>query len=202
MLTSEIKSRFKTLFDEMYSGDMPNGRLTNIFAHAQTNYWEKLMNQYQLNSAITSELKPLIKNITVTPTSNEIDVDTLIASDDYKRLLALRCTFSDGVTSWAKELLTEELLSYFSRGTTRYPRYYQANNNILIEPASVNCTSANVMYFRKPFNIDFDTPTDDIPYIEISIENIIQEALAVAASIVREDTFYQISESEANRNRN
>jgi hypothetical protein len=58
------------------------------------------------------------------------------------------------------------------------------------------------MYFRKPFNIDFDTPTDDIPYIEISIENIIQEALAVAASIVREDTFYQISESEANRNRN
>lgn len=199
MLVSEIHDKFKSLIDEFYTGEIPNRRLNKIFSQASANYFEKLMNEYQLTNAITAELQPLILRATATPTNNEVAITDI---PNVKRVLAVKPTFSDGRSAWAKELATEELGSVYARGTTRYPRYMMIADTILIQPETPTCTGVEVRYFRKPFEIDFDSPNDDIPYIEITIERIVQNAIAVTAQALREDGLYNISERENTQNMN
>lgn len=199
MVVSEIKSKYNALLDSFYSGSIPNRRLNSIFAHAGANYFEKLMNQYQLTNSITAELQPLILKMNVSPTNNEVDMADIT---DVKRVLAVKATFSDGRENWAKELATEELGSIYSRGTTRYPRYYMVANTILIQPETPTCTGVEVVYFRKPYDINFDNPNDDIPYLEVTVERLIEEALAVTAKVLREDGFYAQSDKETKENMN
>lgn len=203
MVVSEIKNNFNVQWDEFSSGEIPDDRLNYIFDRAQTNYWEKLMNSYQINSAVTAELQPLI--VEATPSvgaSNTVDLTNI---PDYKRILGVQTTYVvNGVTytDYAKELPTEELGSYYSRGTVRYPRYRMIQDTMIVTPDSPTVV-VNVVYFRKPFDIDFTDILDpNIPYIEKSIAGIIDEALSIASTIYREDGYYNVAEREQRENSN
>lgn len=203
MVVSEIKNNFNVQWDEFSSGEIPDDRLNYIFDRAQTNYWEKLMNSYQINSAVTAELQPLI--VEATPTvgvGNTVDLTNI---PDYKRILGVQATYVvNGVTytDYAKELPTEELGSYYSRGTVRYPRYRMIQDTMIVTPDSPTVV-VNVVYFRKPFDIDFTDILDpNIPYIEKSIAGIIDEALSIASTIYREDGYYNVAEREQRENSN
>jgi len=196
MLVSEIKKKFKTLCDDAYFGAIPDRKSNDIFASASNNYFENLMNKYQITSAVTSELQPLIVQQTIVPTNGEIEIEDIV---EYKRLLAIQTTVG-GKTNYAKEIMTEELGSVYAQGTAKYPRYMMIANKILVMPE--DCTSAKLTYFRKPYVIDFTDPNADIPYTEVTVERLITEALSVAAKTLREDTFYQINEGETKTNSN
>lgn len=203
MVVSEIKNNFNVQWDEFSSGEIPDDRLNYIFDRAQTNYWEKLMNSYQINSAVTAELQPLI--VEATPTVGAGNTVDLTNIPDYKRILGVQATYVvNGVTytDYAKELPTEELGSYFSRGTVRYPRYRMIQDTMIVTPNSPTVV-VNVVYFRKPFDIDFTDILDpNIPYIEKSITGIIDEALSIASTIYREDGYYNVAEREQRENSN
>lgn len=203
MVVSEIKNNFNVQWDEFSSGEIPDDRLNYIFDRAQTNYWEKLMNSYQINSAVTAELQPLI--VEATPTVGAGNTVDLTNIPDYKRILGVQATYVvNGVTytDYAKELPTEELGSYFSRGTVRYPRYRMIQDTMIVTPDSPTVV-VNVVYFRKPFDIDFTDILDpNIPYIEKSITGIIDEALSIASTIYREDGYYNVAEREQRENSN
>lgn len=204
MLVSEIKNNFNVQWDEFYSGEIPDDRLNYIFDRAQTNYWEKMMNSYQINSAVTAELQPLI--VSATPAIAPSNIVQISNIPDYKRVLAVMTTYTEnGVTytEYAKELPTEELGSFFSRGTVRYPRYRMVQDNMYVMPESPALLSLTVTYFRKPYDIDFTDLLDpDIPYIEKSVAGIIDEALAIASTIYREDGYYNVAEREQRENSN
>ena len=203
MVVSEIKNNFNVQWDEFSSGEIPDDRLNYIFDRAQTNYWEKLMNSYQINSAVTAELQPLI--VEATPSVGAGNTVDLTNIPDYKRILGVQTTYVvNGVTytDYAKELPTEELGSYFSRGTVRYPRYRMIQDTMIVTPDSPTVV-VNVVYFRKPFDIDFTDILDpNIPYIEKSIAGIIDEALSIASTIYREDGYYNVAEREQRENSN
>lgn len=203
MVVSEIKNNFNVQWDEFSSGEIPDDRLNYIFDRAQTNYWEKLMNSYQINSAVTAELQPLI--VEATPTVGAGNTVDLTNIPDYKRILGVQTTYVvNGVTytDYAKELPTEELGSYYSRGTVRYPRYRMIQDTMIVTPDSPTVV-VNVVYFRKPFDIDFTDILDpNIPYIEKSIAGIIDEALSIASTIYREDGYYNVAEREQRENSN
>lgn len=203
MVVSEIKNNFNVQWDEFSSGEIPDDRLNYIFDRAQTNYWEKLMNSYQINSAVTAELQPLI--VEATPSVGAGNTVDLANIPDYKRILGVQTTYVvNGVTytDYAKELPTEELGSYYSRGTVRYPRYRMIQDTMIVTPDSPTVV-VNVVYFRKPFDIDFTDILDpNIPYIEKSIAGIIDEALSIASTIYREDGYYNVAEREQRENSN
>jgi len=203
MVVSEIKNNFNVQWDEFSSGEIPDDRLNYIFDRAQTNYWEKLMNSYQINSAVTAELQPLI--VEATPTVGAGNTVDLTNIPDYKRILGVQTTYVvNGVTytDYAKELPTEELGSYYSRGTVRYPRYRMIQDTMIVTPDSPTVV-VNMVYFRKPFDIDFTDILDpNIPYIEKSIAGIIDEALSIASTIYREDGYYNVAEREQRENSN
>lgn len=203
MVVSEIKNNFNVQWDEFSSGEIPDDRLNYIFDRAQTNYWEKLMNSYQINSAVTAELQPLI--VEATPSVGAGNTVDLTNIPDYKRILGVQATYVvNGVTytDYAKELPTEELGSYYSRGTVRYPRYRMIQDTMIVTPDSPTVV-VNVVYFRKPFDIDFTDILDpNIPYIEKSIAGIIDEALSIASTIYREDGYYNVAEREQRENSN
>lgn len=203
MVVSEIKNNFNVQWDEFSSGEIPDDRLNYIFDRAQTNYWEKLMNSYQINSAVTAELQPLI--VEATPSVGAGNTVDLTNIPDYKRILGVQTTYVvNGVTytDYAKELPTEELGSYYSRGTVRYPRYRMIQDTMIVTPDSPTVV-VNVVYFRKPFDIDFTDILDpNIPYIEKSIAGIIDEALSIASTIYREDGYYNVAEREQRENSN
>lgn len=203
MVVSEIKNNFNVQWDEFSSGEIPDDRLNYIFDRAQTNYWEKLMNSYQINSAVTAELQPLI--VEATPSVGAGNTVDLTNIPDYKRILGVQTTYVvNGVTytDYAKELPTEELGSYYSRGTVRYPRYRMIQDTMIVTPDSPTVV-VNMVYFRKPFDIDFTDILDpNIPYIEKSIAGIIDEALSIASTIYREDGYYNVAEREQRENSN
>jgi hypothetical protein len=196
MLISEIKKKFKTLCDDAYFGAIPDRKANDILSSASNNYFENLMNKYQITNAVTSELQPLIVQANFTPTNGEID---LVDIPEYKRLLAIQTTVG-GKTNYAKEIMTEELGSIYSQGSDRYPRYMMISGKIIVMPD--NCTNAKITYFRKPYVIDFTDPNADIPYTDVTIERLITESLSVAAKTLREDGFYQINEAETKTNSN
>jgi len=76
-------------------------------------------------------------------------------------------------------------------------------DNVYVMPESPALSSLTVTYFRKPYDIDFTDLLDpDIPYIEKSIAGIIDEALAIASTIYREDGYYNVAEREQRENSN
>lgn len=192
MLVSAIKSFWKTDYDEMFSGELPTSRLNDVFAEAQTVYWQGIKNSYQLSKSITSLVQQLLIDTTFTPNSNN---EVLLSSlTNYEDIVAIRPVYTvGGITyseEWAEERLTANLNDKYSDGDYRYPRYRMVQGKILLEPAAPQCGASQIMFFRTPYVIDFNNPTNDIPYIDEAIRGIINEALKITARIFREDTYY------------
>ncbi len=197
MIVSAIKSLYFTRIDEFASAYWSNSRLNDLFFTAQSEVFEDLMDKYQLDNSVTEAVLPLVKSQTVN-VGGEINVDTDLASP-YQRLISIKPTFIvNGKTYsyYAEQLSAEESNSVYALGTVRYPRYEQYANAtseriIKVYPNTQTPTSVTINYFRVFDTIDFNTPLNDIPYPNQTIELIINKALQVAAATIREDGFFQ-----------
>lgn len=124
---------------------------------------------------------------------------------NFKRFLSAFVVYSiNGTTysKWTKELYSEELSAIYSQGSYRYPRHRFIADTVIITPSTPSVSSVVALYIRSPFVIDFTSPGTDIPYLDVSIRAIVDEALAVAAKMNREDPFYIQSEAEVKQNSN
>lgn len=200
MLVSEIKSKFKTYSDN-FSFNFSNNQLNNIFAKAQNYYWDGLANKWGLDLQNAIDIAPISKRITITPSSNIIPYSSF---PNYDRIGFVKPTYvidGEEVSVPAKPIVENNKYSSLSSGTLRYPRYYLNDDGLVLEP-STTPTSLFCTYLREPYEIDFNSPTDDIPYTEMNVQGIIQVALNNIAVSQREydQAGAIIQESQFNNN--
>lgn len=185
MLVSEIKSRFKTNSDVM-GFSFSNTQLNNIFAKAQSAYWDNLSNAWGTTLESSNDIAPIAKRVTITPASNIITYASIDANFDRAGFIKPTYVVNGETFSFPAKMLPENFkYSSLSNGTVRYPKYYFQDDAIVLEP-STTPTSLFMTYLRLPYTIDFASPATDIPYSEINIQSIIQIALNNVAVTQRE----------------
>jgi hypothetical protein len=184
MLVSEIKSKFLVYSDTM-STNWTNTQLNQIFDKAQQAYWASLSNKWGKDLQNLVDISPIAKVVTVTPASNIILYSSI---PNYERAGSIVPTYSvNGVnyTHPSKPITENNKYSSLSEGTYRYPRHYFIDTGIVLEP-STTPTSVKISYLRSYFEIDFASPTTDIPYTDDNVQGIIQIALQNVAVSQRE----------------
>lgn len=197
--SAEIKAKFKVYSDQM-SFNLKNSELKRVFERAQDSYWNSLANKWGTSLENSVDIAPIVKLVnTLAPTSNVILYSDL---PNYERIGFVKPTyFVNGTTySFPAKILTEnQKYSPLNAGTLSYPRYWESDTGIVLEP---NITPTNVMctYLREPYPIDFDTPDVVIPYTEANIQGIIQIALQNVAVSQREGDQAALTIQEAQFN--
>lgn len=218
MTNQEIKDIFNQQWDAYASGIIEDPELNSIFQKSTQIVLKKLYNQLDLDNSFTTELAPLLKETVLSSSASAIDFAAdLPATDPFERLVNLEVTYVvNGVTytKIAQPLNDAEVISPYSQGTYRYPRYryrssltsgYTGNSTIVNIYPSTNITSKNVRYFRDLFpydfgNIAFEAATSF--YGNMTNEMIIDNALQIAANAYRENGFFQTQSAvQANDNR-
>jgi hypothetical protein len=218
MTNQEIKDIFNQQWDAYASGIIEDPELDNIFHKSTQVVLKKLYNQLDLDNSFTTELAPLLKEFVLATNASSIDfaVD-LPATDPFERLVNLEVTYVvNGVTytKIAQPLNDSEVISPYSQGTYRYPRYryrssltsgYTGSSSIVNIYPSNNITSKNVRYFRDLFPYDFGSApflAATSFYGNMTNQMIIDNALQIAANAYREDSFFQTQSAvQANDNR-
>lgn len=198
MLTSLIQKLFLTKWDEFESAYVSNGRLNDFYYNASSEVFKDLMSQYQLSNRITEDILVLVQRDVMTPTSNLINLTTDITN--YNTLINIfpKYTTDAGDIQYpAKPFLAEEKLSFYAKGSQRYPRFDQytntGGNTILQLYPSITPDQVQIDFFKNPLTVDFDQPTVDIPYTENTINLITDKALQLAASAFRDGEFFNTS---------
>lgn len=172
---ADIKAKFKVYFDNM-SFNLKNGELNRVFEKAQDAYWNSLAKNWNTTLENSIDIAPIAKRLTITPTSNVILYTEL---PNYERIGFVKPTYTvDGETYSfpAKPVSENQKYSVLNNGTYRYPRFYESDNGIVLEP-STTPTSLFCTYLREFYPIDFDAPADVIPYTEANVQGIIMIAL-------------------------
>lgn len=218
MTNQEIKDIFNQQWDAYASGIIEDSELNSIFQKSTQITLKKLYNQLDLDNAFTTELAPLLKETTLSGSASVIDfaVD-LPATDPFERLVNLEVTYVVNGTTYTKiaqPLNDAEVISPYSQGTFRYPRYryrstltsgYTGNSTVVNIYPSTNITSKNVRYFRDLFPYDFADANFLAAtsfYGNMTNEMIIDNALQIAANAYRESGFFQTQSAvQANDNR-
>lgn len=219
MTNQEIKNIFDQQWDAYASGIIEDADLDSIFQKSTQVVLKKLYNQLDLDNSFTTELVPLIKETVLATTDSTINVvDDLPATDPYERLINLQVTYTVGgvvYTKIAQPLNDSEVISPYSQGTYRYPRYrylstangapYTGNQGVISIFPQINITSKNVRYFRDLYPYDFGDANFLAAtsfYGNMTNEMIIDNALQIAANAYRENGFFQTQTAvQANDNR-
>lgn len=182
---AEIKAKFKVYVDNS-TFNLKNSQLNRIFDKAQTFYWSSLANKWGSSLENSVDIAPLVKMLpSVTPASNVILYSDL---PNYERIGFVKPTYVvNGETfSFPAKILTEnQKYSIYNQGSVRYPRYYETDAGIVLEP-SITPTSVMVTYLRSFYPIDFDSPTDTFNYNDDNVQGIISIALQNLAVSQRE----------------
>lgn len=218
MTNQEIKNIFNQQWDAYASGIIEDSDLNSIFQKSAQIVLKKLYNQLDLDNSFTTELAPLLKEFVLGTSSSSIDFAAdLPATDPFERLVNLEVTYVvNGVTytKIAQPLNDSEVISPYSQGTYRYPRYryvssltsgYTGSSSIVNIYPSNNITSKNVRYFRDLFPYDFADASFLAAtsfYGNMTNQMIIDNALQIAANAYRENGFFQTQSAvQANDNR-
>jgi hypothetical protein len=175
MLVSEIKSKFLVYSDTM-STNWTNTQLNQIFDKAQQAYWSSLSNKWGKDLQNLVDIAPISKTAIVTPASNIILYSSIA---NYERAGSVIPTYVvNGITyRYPSKIITENnKYSSLSEGTYLYPRHYFIDTGIVLEP-STTPTTVTINYLRSYFEIDFASPSTDIPYTDDNVQAIIQIAL-------------------------
>lgn len=205
MTNLEIKNIFFATWDDYASGEIDDNVLNSHFTKAALVTLKKMFNQYGIDNQYNTDLDPLLKQETLATSASTIDfVDDL--TDPFERLVNVQITYSvDGktYTKVAQPLNDNELMSPYSQGTYRYPRFMYksalstsgtANQNSIDLMPAVNITSKVVRYFRSyfPYNFgDSGFEAETSPYGNKTNQMIIDNALVIAGNAYREQQFLQ-----------
>lgn len=200
MLVSRIKQIFFSKFDAFQSSYINNSKLNDFFFEAQAEVWKDLMSAYEINLRNTSDAVSLVRNETITPTSNIVNLTTDLA-EPFNTIINVypKYTTSRGVTQYpAKPFFQEEKLSVYAKGTIRYPRFDTFTNSssevqLRLYPEEITPTEVTVMYFRNPITIDFNSPTDEIGYTDNTVNIIVDKAIQLASAATRDNESFQQS---------
>ena len=206
MTNAEIKSLFFASWDAYVSGIIDDNTLNDHFTKAAMVSLKKLFNQMGLDNQYDTELDPLLKSETISTSASTIDFHSQL-TDPFERLVNLQITYNVSGKIYtdkaAQPLNDNEILSPYSQGTYRYPRFVyvsalsnsaSANNSSVVLIPSTNITAKKVRYFREYFPFDFGNNTFESansPYGTKTIQMIVDNALLIAANAYREDGFFQ-----------
>jgi hypothetical protein len=198
MLVSQIKSIFFSKFDQFASAYLSDVKLNNFFNEAQTEVVKDLCAQFQLSSRITEDCLPILRTENIIPTTNEINLDTDLAFS-YNTLISAEpkyVTSKGDIQYAAKPLFNNEKNSVFASGTTRYPRFDQYSNAssdriLLIYPTNTLPDEVKLTYFINPQDINFASPSTNLPFTNNYINLIIDKAIQLANSATRDEQGFQ-----------
>jgi hypothetical protein len=201
MTGADVKLKFETQIDELYSGYWDDDDLNRFFETAINIVTTGLIKSFQTNDTDTSRLLPLLNVATVAnPASNNIDISR--GSTEVvlcKQVLFIEPTFnSTSATVRTSQVTYQDYGAIYSTGTVRYPRFILSNGIINISPKTPAVTSCKVWYAREPFYIDVADNTDVIPYNDEMVELIIQQAIVQASNSTREYSMSQVAQNAVN----
>lgn len=208
MTNTQIKELFFQQWDAYASGIIEDSDLNSIFNKASLSIFKKLYNNLDLDNSYTTELAPLLKSTTISNSTATINLNQdLLASNPYEKLINVTVTYVDGSKVYtnkvAQPLNDAEVISPYSQGTYRYPRYrysstptsgFTGNESVITIYPTTNITSKTIRYFRDyiPFEFGvggFDAAT--CPYGNKTIQMLLDEALKLAGNAYREAQFFQ-----------
>lgn len=179
--SAEIKTLFKTYFDA-FSFNFSANQLDAIFAKAELYYFDKMCDQYGLDSEIAGDLSTVINAFSFVPTSSTLDTSpTSTQLPDYYRILRIKPTYVVSGKTYShtcKPVNAENRYSTWSVGNVKYPRYDQLQDIIRIEPVAETPTLVEGEYMINPPVISFQTADLTTP-INLSSKNT-QEILKLA----------------------
>lgn len=202
MTGAEVKIKFETAIDEVYSGYWDTDDLNRFLQTAINTVTTDLIKKFQSNDVDTSRLLPLLNVVTVnTPTSNNIDISrTSTQVPLCKQVFFIMPTFNSSLqTVRATPVSYSDFGGIYSTGTVRYPKFILSNGIIDIYPKSTDITECKVWFAREPFYIDTADNTDVVPYNDEMIELIIRQTISEATKSSREYSLNSVTQATINQ---
>jgi hypothetical protein len=187
MTGADVKLRFETQIDDIYTDYFSNSQINRFFQTAANTVTNDLLKDFESNRIDYARLLPLINRVVATPTSNTID----IAQDSTdvpscKQVVFIEPSFGTSTVVRATPLSLKDFGAIYSAGSVRYPKYTMINGSLLIYPSTTTCTSCVVWYIRNPFYIDVADNSALIPYNDEMVELLIKGAVIEATRSTRE----------------
>lgn len=205
MTGADVKEKFETAYDEAYSGYFSDPELQLILNTSLNNLYERKLEEFAADDKITDEMLPFTKQVTVTPTAgNLVDISaSSTAVPDYKKLLNVRATYQVGTNLYQKratELKMVNKYNFYGSGDVRYPKYEKLDNNLVIHPTTVACTSAVIDYIVLPQPIDVTDSVTTLLYTNKFIEALVVEMKIEASRVNREMEALSVNNQEQIQN--
>lgn len=202
MTGEDVKLKFETAIDEVYSGYWDTDDLNRFFETAINTITTFLVKEFQTSSVDTSRLLPLLNVTTVAnPVSNNIDISrTSTEVVKCKQVLFILPVFNSAAqTVRTSEVSYTDFGAIYSTGTVRYPKYILSNGIIDVYPKTPAITSCKVWYVREPFYIDTADNSTVVPYNDEMVELIIRQAIVEASKGTREFSLSNITQATINQ---
>jgi len=159
VLVQQLKSTFRTLFDDLGSEYFNDTRLSNILNQATLAVLLPFVKNAGENGIIDSELQPLITKKNVLFAVNYAPLP-----NDHWRELEINVSY-DG-TNYLTAIMGDfqKIVSRFDNPKARQPRYWLIDGTVEVRPAKTDGTAflGNLKYIKYPLTIDLvNNPTAD-----------------------------------------
>lgn len=203
MTGAELYARFEDATDAQYTQYLDATRANRLISLAYRNLCKKLLDDAGDGKEVLKELYHLyVIDDTATPANNIVDT-TSGFSQDLFWLITLKAKFiKDGVTYY------NECNSYYGKSNSqlekanvRYPKYEVSGVNLKVYPLDVSCTELTCDYYMTPQDIDTTDDTTDLGFDVMLADQIVREAVIVAASPNRDTVLYQLGQSNIEQNK-
>lgn len=190
MTGADVKDKLLTKIGEYGLGYFDDTRLNSFLFNAVTDIVDRKVEQFQKTQKVTREMQPLITILNnITPVNGTVDISaTSTAVPDYYQLVNIKVYSTyrgTEIGKYAQERRLDQKIDDYSAGDSRYPRYLMSEGIITVEPS--NATKVDIDYFIKPFEIDVNDNSIQIPYNDKLIQLIIDKAIGIIGFEERDD---------------
>lgn len=203
MTGAELYARFEDATDAQYTQYLDNIRASRLLSLAYRNLCKKLLDDAGDGKEVLRELYHLyIYDDTATPTNNIVDT-TNDFSQEVFWIITLKARFvKNGLTHY------NECNSYYGKknsqledATVRYPKYEVSNVSLKVYPTTETCTQLTCDYYMTPADIDAEDGTTDLGFDIMLADQIVREAVIIAASPNRDSVLYQMGQANIEQNK-
>lgn len=203
MTGADLYVRFQNAVDAQYTQYYDPATASELLSLAYRNECKRLLDDAGDGKEVLRELYHLyVVDDTATPTSNVVD----LANDFSKSvfwIIDLRATFVKNGKTYANEctLYYGKKNSQLESATLRYPKYEAYGTSLKVYPETETCTQLRCDYYMQPADIDVTNDTDDLGFDIMFADQVVRQAVIIAAIPNRDTVLYQLGQANIEQNK-
>ena len=203
MTGAELYARFEDATDAQYTQYLDDTRASRLMSLAYRNLCKKLLDDAGDGAEVLRELVHMyVIDDTATPTSNVVSLTTDFVNKVFW-IIDLKAKFVKSGKTYYNEcnVYYGKKNSQLEKATMRYPKYETSGDNLKVYPTNETCTELTCDYYMEPADIDVADNTTDLGFDIMLADQIVREAVIIAASPNRDTVLFQLGQANVETNK-